>query len=641
MTLNDEYRSLQDILIPQLLTKAVEFRVSAYPDFDLAKNELGEDAKAKLEMLAQLRDDIAQIRLPTKDQEADFTKRFEQIKISFQPKRPAEIVRDFVGKDIAFFRPRLNLLPVGLQEILQAGKKQPSPIKLEHKSFFELQLRELFSLLRLTNSNRPNDILLRQKNSYRPMDILLFCACVVGNVEAVKQLIENNANVNCILKSMLDGKTPLHFAAEYGCDEIITLLLKKGAAVNAQDNDGNTPLHLAVKFSKYPAIYNLIQADHIKLNMQKTWKKTPLMIAAEHADRTSANLLLTSPRQSLDEARNILDLHWLASTNAWDMLCVLYKVNETRNILDLHQVASTKAWDMLTMLYKANYPSSDSVNAEKNGFTPLHAAIHHNNFKMVQFIAKSWDIDFERKTDSHDSPLAFAVRCGADNEIVTLLAEKTRQKTIFKKLDLVEHAILTQNFALLRVIENNTPDLLPQLDHTSDNDQINYVAIIATKLKEFEGNQKIWGLDTDKLQSALKEQLEHFEEQVPVCVATVELRYRAKEAIKSGTFHMVDEVVALYKSIKENLPFARPEIVHSAFFKLMEFMVYKCKLIQTVANMDTDSAEFSEVTGLLSEADLKIIADYRGQVTAALLNSDQAVCSDAEEEDVNNNNMRP
>ena len=39
------------------------------------------------------------------------------------------------------------------------------------------------------------------------------------------------------------GWMPLHEAANYGYDEIVMVLLKNGANVNARGMDGDTPLH--------------------------------------------------------------------------------------------------------------------------------------------------------------------------------------------------------------------------------------------------------------------------------------------------------------------------------------------------------------------------------------------------------------
>lgn len=42
------------------------------------------------------------------------------------------------------------------------------------------------------------------------------------------------------------GNTLLSIAAQFGCYEICNLLIKEGANVNTQNNQGNTPLHYTI-----------------------------------------------------------------------------------------------------------------------------------------------------------------------------------------------------------------------------------------------------------------------------------------------------------------------------------------------------------------------------------------------------------
>ncbi|HIM69100.1 MAG TPA: ankyrin repeat domain-containing protein [Gammaproteobacteria bacterium] len=73
--------------------------------------------------------------------------------------------------------------------------------------------------------------------------IALIEAADKGNIEAVKQHLSAGVDVNA---KDDNGFPPLHLAADRGHTEVVELLITKGAEVNVQSDGGNTPLDWAV-----------------------------------------------------------------------------------------------------------------------------------------------------------------------------------------------------------------------------------------------------------------------------------------------------------------------------------------------------------------------------------------------------------
>lgn len=74
------------------------------------------------------------------------------------------------------------------------------------------------------------------------MDGLIISEKLTEKAETVRALLKNDADVNAKDES---GSTPLHLASSKGSYETMTILIEYGADVAAKDSNDRTAMHLA------------------------------------------------------------------------------------------------------------------------------------------------------------------------------------------------------------------------------------------------------------------------------------------------------------------------------------------------------------------------------------------------------------
>ena len=178
-----------------------------------------------------------------------------------------------------------------------------------------------------------------------------------GNYEMVSEILET-FDVN---KVNNDGDTPLHLAVAKKLNEIVCLLLHNNADVNIQNNQGDTPLHVAAVQSNL--LIFILLVDKCKNSLQNNDGDTAFHLAARYGRTDFVELMIKENKPSNDP----------------------YSSN--------HDVSKTARFKNI-------------VN--NNDWTALHYACAENNYKIVEKLLEI-DVDSEIKNDEGKTALDICI----------------------------------------------------------------------------------------------------------------------------------------------------------------------------------------------------------------------------------------
>jgi hypothetical protein len=127
----------------------------------------------------------------------------------------------------------------------------------------------------------------------------LFQACEAGDVSSVGELLGADATLANARET--GGISPLHVAATEGHKDVVELLVRAGADVDAANQWGVTPLYLAAA-GGFKEIAALLIAQGANVNVKEQRGETPLQVATRKGHAETASLLrgtaATEPRKA-------------------------------------------------------------------------------------------------------------------------------------------------------------------------------------------------------------------------------------------------------------------------------------------------------------------------------------------------------
>ena len=130
---------------------------------------------------------------------------------------------------------------------------------------------------------------------YSGQKALLYCSRI-GDIHAVRKLLDAHCNINTRDKGKKKGWTALMYAIDNGNVDIATLLIQRGAKLTLAPKKGGyvgwRPLQLAIEKGKLKLVHLILDKGAEVDFREKILRMTPLMIAANTGNAKLTELLL-------------------------------------------------------------------------------------------------------------------------------------------------------------------------------------------------------------------------------------------------------------------------------------------------------------------------------------------------------------
>ncbi|KAK6360671.1 hypothetical protein TWF730_006805 [Orbilia blumenaviensis] len=336
----------------------------------------------------------------------------------------------------------------------------------------------------------------RSEDRYESKVSLIHTALKKKNLEIVRLLA--HAGEDCCDRDEL-GNHPLILATTWDDDmlTVMTILLKGGADINAQDEYGETALHKAVIYNNLPVCELLIN-EGANRNIQSKEEKSPLYIAAYdgykeivlkllqggepkifvnaknlngwtalHGAYDSAPITLALLRAGADpnacNNSGATPMSFAAQTDQEEVLEILINHNGLVNGKDKKgwtpchyaTIGDSIATFKLLISHKADINQVDSL-----GMTPLHFTITHQSVSIFDYITHHIDADINHVSESKGTPLTYAARKGSEDFVGALL---TRNADLYayggKYHSALQAAASSGNSEIVKLILERKPNI--------------------------------------------------------------------------------------------------------------------------------------------------------------------------------------
>ncbi|CAN8071618.1 unnamed protein product [Agarophyton chilense] len=261
-----------------------------------------------------------------------------------------------------------------------------------------------------------------------------------SRVDIIEYLLENcNIDINAVDD---DGWNPLHVAARFGASEAVDVLIQAGCDLNAQTEEKETAILLASAQTGSAEVLRKLLSHGAKINLHRTTALTPTRLILGRKDFDQLCILLDHlGTMDSHERQEAIDLE-LPSDAGNTLLhhCIIEKqIEPTRKLLSLgadpnktnddgvaplHLACSNGSAEMVQVLLEGG---ANANVVRGDGLTPLHVACDSGHGGVARVLLEhNCSVDNvvpQGGRYSGFTPVMFAARLG-NAEIINMLINK-------------------------------------------------------------------------------------------------------------------------------------------------------------------------------------------------------------------------
>jgi len=253
-----------------------------------------------------------------------------------------------------------------------------------------------------------------------------------GNLELIEYLLQAGADPNLMSTPDFSKSTSLHHATQESLNPLLHLLVRYGANVNTQDDQGWTPLMIAADRGNAEAVTTLLTAK-ADPNLTNKQGATALMIAEAHGNTETAKLLAdagAARTKNLPKSPGLFHNYDGLMQNVtvdWTPLEKAAMLGHTAQVNALLAKGTDIGMAFDRAIYGHNFETIRAFFTAKQPLTAdqidkaLHAAVVTKNHDLA-LLALERGANPNRTYEDRDSYLSFAVALN-DLQMIELLLE--------------------------------------------------------------------------------------------------------------------------------------------------------------------------------------------------------------------------